>query len=70
MNEPFRLETHPAELVSAKSFRALLGVSESGFRWLLDSGRLPGPTRLGGRLFWTHNDVAFHVAQRRRRYGG
>jgi hypothetical protein len=69
MNEPFRLQARPAELVSAKSFRALLGVSESGFRWSLDSGRLPRPTRLGGRLFWARNDVAFHVAQRRRRYG-
>jgi hypothetical protein len=68
MNEPFRLETRSAELVSAKSFRALLGVSESGFRWLVDSGRLPGPIRFGGRPFWAHADVAFHVAQRRRRH--
>jgi predicted DNA-binding transcriptional regulator AlpA len=68
MIEPFRLATHPAELVSAKSFRARLGVSESGFRWLLDSGRLPAPIRVGARVFWTPEVVAFQVAQHRRRH--
>src|SRR5262249_39695338 len=67
--EPFRLETAPAELVSALRFRALLGVSPGGFRGLRDSGRLPEPIRVGARVFWTADVVAFHVAQRRHRLG-
>jgi hypothetical protein len=69
MIEPFRLETRPVELVSAQKFRTLLGVSPGGFRWLRDSGRLPEPVRVGARVFWTPDVVAFHVAQRRHRLG-
>jgi hypothetical protein len=69
ITEPFRLETRTAEMVSAESFRALLGVSESGFRWMRDTGRVPEPTRVGACVFWTPDVVAFHVNQRRHRFG-
>jgi hypothetical protein len=68
MIEPFRLETHTCALASAKSFRTLLGVSECSFRWLVDSGRLPEPTRIGARVFWPPDIVTYHVARCRRRY--
>jgi hypothetical protein len=64
----FRLESLPGGLVPAKSFRAALGVSESGLRALIDRGRIPKPIRLHGRCYWRSEDVAFHVEQRRRRH--
>jgi hypothetical protein len=63
----FKLESLPADLVSAETFRDMLGVSESGLRYLYRSGRIAEPVRLRGRLFWPHDQVRFHVAQYRHR---
>jgi hypothetical protein len=68
MNTTFRLEPLPAGMVSAESFRAALGVSESGFRWMIRSGRIAEPIRLRGRCFWRPEDVAFYVEQHRHRF--
>lgn len=67
MNTTFRLEPLPAEMVSAKSFRTDLGVSQSGFRWMIRSGWIVEPIRLRGRCFWLPEDVAFYVEQHRHR---
>jgi hypothetical protein len=67
MNTTFRLEPLPAGMVSAESFQAGLGVSESGFRWMIRSGRITKPIRLLDRCFWRPEDVSFYIEQRRRR---
>ena len=59
----FRLESVPAGLVSDQSFRAALGVSESGLRVLIKLGRIPEPIRLRGRCYWRPDDVSFYVEQ-------
>jgi hypothetical protein len=69
MNEPFPLESDPVERISARTFRARLGVTEGGFRWLRARGRIPEPTRVKGRVFWTPDVVERCVTRRRHRYG-
>jgi hypothetical protein len=64
----FRLDSAPAGLVPAKSFRAALGVSESGLQALVERGRVPDPIRLHGRCYWRPEDVSFYAEQRRHRH--
>ncbi len=66
---PFRLESAPARLIPAEEFRTALGVSRSGFGYLIRRGLIPQPIKQGSRNYWRPADVAFHVKQRARRTG-
>jgi hypothetical protein len=64
----FRWDSPPSVLVPARSFRAALGVSESGLRALVERSRVTEPIRLRGRRYCRPEDLSFHVEQRRRRH--
>jgi len=64
---PFQLESSQAQLIQAEEFRAALGVSRSGFGYLIRRGHIPQPIKQGGRNYWRPADVDFHVKQRARR---
>jgi hypothetical protein len=62
----FRLESLSSERVSAATFRDRLGVSESGFAYLIKHGRIPEPFRIDGARYWSRAVVDQVAAQRER----